>query len=346
LAQIQKIKIPRHFYTNQVANAIRSGSGIQDYLGLLNKDGVEEVFDDFHGDSVGHKFAEVTGTGTATYAASKAVLTTTAADHKTTGLMGNAGWTAGQGCVLETRFAVDRLVNKIFLGWVNAEGGGDEGVLNNSLTPSFRTATSVIGLGYDYDDTSTLKGFAAYSACSTHYDGSTPAATRVSLVGYGAANGSNHAAATTYTVNGTPLLASQLIGQIITVPATASTTVPTRRFMVHSNTTSVATGHWMGNGFKSPDDLSYRWGNGPITTGTPTLNLAVPVAAEYHTYTVKLDPALVAYFYIDGIEMCRLDAAVTASTTSLLPVIECTSRDGTASIMSVDYIRAVQSRRA
>jgi len=354
LAQIQKIKIPRHMYSIQVANSIRSGSGIQDILSVLNKDGVEELFDDFHGDSVGHKFFEVTGTGTATYAVSKAVLTTTAADRKTTGLMSNTGWTAGQDCMVQARFMVNRVDNKVFFGFANAEGGADEGVIaaGGYLTPSWLTATSVIGFGFAdvTDDTAALlPAWSALSACSDLVLTGTPAATRVSLGGYGAAHGSNHATATTYTVNGTPFSTNQLKDQILHVPGFMPTYVAgadtrQRHMMIHSNTTSVITGHWMGDGSIPEDDVSYSWGNGPQTSAT--LGLAIPVASEYHTFTVKLTPALEAHFLIDGREMCVLPNAVTATTTSLLPIIECTSSSATASIMYVDYILAEQSRRA
>ena len=352
MAQISLIKTPRQMYSPRVEAKLRSGSGIQDILAVLNKDGVEELFDDFHGNSVGHKFFEVTGTGTATYAVSKAVLTTTAADRKTTGLTSNTGWTAGQGCMVQARFMCTRTDNKIFFGFANAEGGADEGVLNNYDTPSFRTATNVIGFGYaDADDETeyVLPAYSAFSATSTIYDGSTPAATKITLAGYAGAHGTNDVSTVTlpndtYTVANTPFVASQLVGQILHVPALPAANVIQRHMMIHANTTSVITGHWMDNGLPPNQNQSYSWGNGPLTTSL--LGLAIPVASEYHTFTVKLTPALEAHFYIDGLEMCVLPNAVTASTTSLLPIIECTSSSSTASVLTVDYIQVLQSRRA
>jgi len=352
MAQISKIQVPRQMYSPRIEAKLRSGSGVQDILAVLNRDGVEELFDDFHGDSVGHKFVEVTGTGTATYAVSKAVLTTTASDRKTTGLMGNTGFTAGQGCMVQARFMCNRVDNKIFFGFANAEGGADEGVINSYLTPSFRTATNVVGFAYadaDDDTSALLPAWSTLSATSDLVLTGTPAATRVSLGGYGAASATNDVSTVTlandtFTVAGTPFSTNQLKGQILHVPGLPTANVIQRHMMIHSNTTSVITGHWMEGGLPPNQNQSYSWGNGPQTSAT--LGLAIPVASAYHTFTVKLTPALEAHFYIDGREMCVLPNAVTASTTSLLPIIECTSSSATASVMYVDYIWAMQSRRA
>jgi len=310
-------------------NRIRSESGIQDVLNILNRDGVEELFDDFEGDLLKDEWLETTGTGAASVAGGLALLATTASDDKGTGLIGHVGWMAGKGCMVQSRFAIDTLNSKVEFGFVNAQGSAETGVINNPDTGSIQTATSVVGLYYDlHSVAATVSSWNAIGAAAT--------AVRRSLYGAQAANAANDATATTYTAASTYFgVIGSLIGQTITVPDAA--TRYSSQMMVASNTTSVATGTWI-----TPmpnDDQGYRWGNVPLALG-------VPVAAEYHTYTVKLEATLEAFFYIDGVLAARIPAAVAAATTSLAPYIHVVDRAGAGATLSVDYLWALQSRRA
>jgi len=335
-------------FSGNVQRAIRSGSGIQDYLNLLNKDGVEELFDDFDGDLLKDEWAETTGTGAASVAGGLCALATTASDAKGTGLIGDARWSADKGCMVEARFAVDQLDCKIEFGWVNAEGTAELGVVNDADAGTIQTATEVAVFVYDIHAT-------AATLASWHTVGAKSAGVVRNLYGAQAASATNDATTTTYTVAGTPFAASALIGQRLWVPAYAAGTRREGQYSMLpvSNTTSVITGTttvsgakgaWEG-GRQPPDNLGYGWGNIDLALG-------VPVAATYHTFTVKLQPSYVAaevpeaLFLIDGVLAARMPGAVTATTTALCPYIQVAARSATEAILSVDYIRAIQSRRA
>ena len=329
------IRTPRHMAATPVLNRIRSGSGLQDYLNLLNKDGVEEWFDDFEGDLIADEWAESTGTGGAGACASSLLpLATTASDNKGAPIIGSAGWMAGKGAMIQARFAPSTVDCKIEFGFVDADPDNETGAVDDidGEPPTWDTTpTDAILFVYDKDDARTTDAWCGMSKTAT-----TP---QISFYGTGVANAANDAAATSYTVNDT-LVVNSLTGQPIFVPAYATGTDRSGQFemLVTSNTANVCTGHWR-NGLIPPDDLAYSYGNLPSTLG-------VPVAAEYHTYTIKLEPNLDALFYVDGVFAGRITDAVTAATTSLCPWVEVVARAAAGLTLYVDYVWCVQSRRA
>ena len=335
MAQKTYIRTPRHMAATPVLNKIRSGSGLQEYLNLLNRDGVEEWFDDFEGDLIADEWAAGTGTGSiGTCASSLLPISTSAADNKGKGIIGSAGWMAGKGALIQARFAPSTVDCKIEFGFTDTDPANETGATNDvdGEPPTWdATPTDAILFVFDKDDARTTEGWCGMSKTAT--------IPQVSFYGTGVANAANDATATTYTVNDT-LVVNSLTDQPLFVPAYATATNRSGQFemYVDSNTATVCTGTWR-NGLIPPDNVAYSYGNLPSTLG-------VPVAAEYHTYTIKLEPNLDALFYVDGVFAGKMTGAVTATTTSLCPWIEVVAREAAGLVLYVDYMWCIQSRRA
>ena len=314
-------RTPRHAYFRQVGQS-RSprGNSLYDLLlqSVINKDAYQVFFDDFHGDALQDLYtAKTGGTSTIAVAASNFAVTTTASDTKYYAIASDLGYSGGQNAMIQARMCTSDITDGyIEFGFMDTIAGVAE-VINNSDTPTFTTCTNAVLLSFDPDCAATAKNWNAYAEVAT--------VKKRSLYGSEAADAANTFTATTVTDTGTPWVASQIVGQTIHVG--------NNDFLVTANTTTVATGTWIRGGVPAAG-TAYTWGYSPA---------AVPVNSTYVTLTVKLE-GTVALFYINGVEVAKIPAAVTATTTKLCPWWLYAAHTATGSIGYLDYLWTIQSR--
>jgi len=321
-------KTPRHTYFAAVDNAMPPhGSNVYDLLveAQLNMDAYEVWKDDFFGDQLDDKYTAKNSTGATTVAASTAILASTAGDNLYAGFTGGGlGWTGGQNCMMQVRCAPTAITeNKFEIGFCGVVAG-DSGAVNAIDAPTWTATTDTVIFAFDTDGTCDVWQAMAYNSAAPKkrilYNTRTSTAT----------------AATTLTdTSASGWVANSLAGQKIVAGTAPNLTVG----VIASNTTTVAT-------------LAGGWSNGtPATASTYVIGnapagLVIPVAAQYNTYTVKIE-GTTALFYINGIQVAMIPAAVSASTIGLTPWLFAQARGGGTvnAILTVDYLQLIQSRR-
>jgi len=325
VAVLKLQRMPRHLYYRKIANSIATGKGIYDVLSSLDRDGVEYWFDDFHGNTLDGQYTGKDSTGATTVAASTAILASTASDDKYAGFTGGSiNWFGNRHCLFQARAKIASAAiteTKFELGWHGAVAGS-AGLLNNIITPTWVGVTQGVCFAYDADATT----FPVWNACAYN------AATTVRILH---TTGTATATATkSLTQTAQTYVADVFKGQTITAGGAHAT--------VQSNTTKVFTvDRWIPS--CPPATSTFVVSNSYNTTAanSPT----VPKINEYHTYTIKIE-GVVALYYIDGVQVAEIPAAVNAVTTGLTPWLFAQARgDGSENaILSVDYLLCMQSR--
>jgi len=326
-------KTPRHAYFRQVAGAMPP-RGATNYdlvlASVINKDAYQQHFDDFQGDSLHDMYTACNSTGATTVAASTAILASTASNDKYAGFTGgDIDWTGGQNCMMQTRFKISSAAfteTKYEIGWHGAVAGS-AGLFNDIAAPSWVGTTAGVLFGYDSDDTAAIvwKAGAYNSAVPKKRD----------LYNTGT---STAAAATTLTQATYTWIVNAFGGLTVT----AGTAPNLTRAQILTNTATVLTHSGWSNGTPAAAS-AYTISNYYSTTAadSPT----IPKLDTYHTYTIKIEQ-LMALYYIDGIEVARIPAAVAATTTGLTPWFFAQAR-GTGAVdakLTVDYLWCIQSR--
>jgi hypothetical protein len=210
---------------------------------------------------------------------------------------------------------------------------GNAGCVNAIDDPTWTAAEDTVIFCFDVDGSVDVWQAMAYNSAAPKK--------RV-LYTSGTAAAGTSAAHDTFTDTGAAWVANSLAGQRVTCTLSGH---PTTSAIVLSNSTTVLTipagdtdlrGGW-DNGIPG-DESAYVIANAPAA-------LAIPVAAQYNTYTIKIE-GVVALFYINGIQVATIPAAVSAATVGLTPWLFAQARgDGTqAAILNVDYLWMIQSR--
>jgi hypothetical protein len=328
MAQLQKQRIPRNLYYSNVANAIIGGSGIQDILGVLNRDAVEFWFDDFQGATLDDLYTLKESTGATTVGASTAILASgVAADNDYAGFTGGGLlWTGGQNCLFQTRLKISAAAlteTKYEFGWHGAVAGS-AGLFNDIDAPTWVGTTAGVLFGYDADSATDLVWQAgAYSSAAPKkrvlYDSGTATANTPTVL----------------TQSAHTWVANSFVGQEVWSAGSHATVI--------SNTTKALThGRW--NNGTPAATADYIISN--VTHATAADTPTIPHLDRYNTYSIKLE-GVVAKYYIDGVQVAEIPAAVAATTTALTPWFFAQARgDGSENaILTVDYLLCMQSRR-
>jgi hypothetical protein len=320
-------KVPRSAYYRQVEGAMPPrGSGVYDLLqeAALNKDAYETFFDDFQGIilDVTNTYTAKNSTGATTVAASKAVLASTASTGLYAGFtMGGLTWTGGQNCMMQVKATPTGIAQVKFEIGFTGTVAGFAGCVNAIDDPTWTANTSSVIFAFDTDGTCDVWQAMAYSSAAPK---------KRILYNTRVLTASSATSATDTSASG--WVANSLAGQTITCGTAPNLT----RGVIASNSTTVAT-------------LAGGWSNGtPTSTATYVIanapaGVVVPVAGTSAVYTVKIE-GTTALFYINGIQVATIPAAVAATTTGLTPWLFAESRTANA-ILSVDYLWCMQSRR-
>ena len=321
-------KVPRHAYYRQVAAQMPPhGATLRDQILAveINRDLYDSLFDDFLGNSLHDMYTLKEDTGGTTVATSLAILASTAADNKYAGFTGgDLSWMGGKNCMMQVRCAPTAITeNKFEIGFTGLVAGNG-GCVNAIDNPSWTAGEDTVIFAFDTDGTNDVWQAMAYNSTAPKkrqlYNTRTSTAT----------------AATTLTdTSATSWIANSLAGQKITC---TSTGYPASVGTIASNSTTVAT-------------LAGGWSNGtPATVSTYVIGnapaaLTIPVAAQYNTYTIKIEQST-ALFYINGIQVAVIPAAVSATTAGLSPWLFAQARGGGTinAILNVDYLWLIQSR--
>lgn len=318
--------MPRHLYYRKAANAITSGKGIEDVLKTLNRDAVEYWFDDFQGNALDGQYTLKESTGATTVAASTAILASTAGDNLYAGFTGGSlNWFGNRHCLFQCRAKITSAAiteTKFEMGWHGAVAGS-AGLLNNIITPTWVGTTQ--GACFAYDADATL--FPAWNACA--YNATT--SVRI-LYTSGTATATTP---TSLTQTAQTYVANVFTGQTIWASGGAHAKIV-------SNTTKVFTvDRW----FPATPDATTTFIISNLQDATASDSLTLPHINRYNTYTVKIEDT-VALFYIDGVQVAEIPAAVDAVTTGLTPWFFVQARgDGSENaILDVDYLLCMQSR--
>ena len=330
---IKTMKTPRHAYFRQVAAAVPPHGGtIRDQLleATINKDAYQTLFDDFHGDSLHDMYTLKEDTGATTVAASTAILASSASNDKYAGFTGgDLSWMGGKNCMFQTRCKISSAAfteTKYEFGFTGTVAGFS-GCFNDIAAPTWTANTSTAIFAYDSDDTAAIVWKAgAYSSAAPK---------KRDLYNTGT---STAAAATTLTQATYTWIVNAFGGLWVT----AGTAPNLTRAKITTNTATVLTHTGWSNG-TPPAASAYTISNFYSTTAasSPTL----PKLNTYHTYTIKIEQ-LLALFYIDGVEVAKIPAAVAATTTGLTPWFFAQAR-GTGAVdasLTVDYLQCIQSR--
>ena len=331
---IKTMKTPRHAYFRQVAAAVPPHGGtIRDQLleATINKDAYQTLFDDFHGDSLHDMYTACNSTGATTCAASTAILASTASNDKYAGFTGgDLGWFGGKNCMFQTRCKISSTAfteTKYEFGWHGAVAGS-AGLFNDIAAPSWVGTTAGVLFGYDSDDTAAIVWKAgAYSSAAPK---------KRDLYNTGT---STAAAATTLTQATYTWIVNAFGGLWVT----AGTAPNLTRAKITTNTATVLTHTGWSNG--TPAAASTYVISNFYEKGTASDSPTIPHLDKYHTYTIKIEQ-LMALFYIDGVQVAAIPAAVAATTTGLTPWFFAQAR-GTGAVdasLTVDYLQCIQSR--
>lgn len=321
-------KVPRNTYFRTTAAALPPhGKSLFDQLiaAEVNRDLYQSHFDDFVGDSLHDMYTAKNDAGATTCATSLAILNSTAADNKYAGFTGgDLSWMGGKNCMMQVRAATTYITKtKLEIGFTGVVAG-NAGCVNALDNPTWTAAEDSVLFCFDADATNDIWQVLAYNSAA-------PKKRQLYLT-----RTSTATAATTLTdTSASSWIANSLAGQKITC---TSTGYEESVGVIASNTTTVATlaGGWS-NG--TPATAStYVIGNAPAT-------LTVPVASQYNTYTIKIE-GVVALFYINGIQVATIPAAVSATTAGLAPWLFAQARGAgdQAAILNVDYLWMIQSR--
>ena len=327
-------KVPRHGYYRQVAAQIPPhGATLRDQLLMaeVNKDAYQQLFDDFLGDSLHDMYTLKEDTGATSCAVSTAILASTAADDKYAGFTGgDLSWMGGNNCMMQVRAKTTAITeNKFEIGFTGVVAG-NAGAVNALDDPTWTAAEDTVIFCFDTDATVDAWQALAYNSAAPKK--------RV-LYTAGTAAAGTSAAHDTFTDTGAAFVANSLAGQRLTCTLAGH---PITSAIVVSNTDTVITipagdsdtrGGW-DNGIPG-DESAYVIANAPAA-------LTIPVAATYCTYTVKIEQD-VALFYINGIHVATIPAAVSATTAGLAPWLYAESRTANA-ILTTDYLWCIQSR--
>ena len=330
--------VPRNaFFRRQAGSLPPQGNTLFDQLiaAEVNKDAYQQLFDDFQGDSLHDMYTLKEDTGGTTVATSLAILASTAADNKYAGFTGgDLSWKGNRNCMLQVRAAPTAITkNKFEIGFTGVVAG-NAGCVNAIDDPSWTAAEDTVIFAFDTDGTLDVWQAMAYNSVAPKK--------RV-LYTSGTATAGTSAAHDTFTDSGaTTWIANAMGGQMLTCTKTG---YPITSAKVLSNTTTVCTvaagdtdtrGGWS-NGIPQ-DESAFVIANAPAA-------LAIPVAAQYNTYTIKIEQD-VALFYINGIQVAVIPAAVSAVTAGLTPWLFAQARgDGAVNaILNVDYLWCIQSR--
>jgi len=330
--------VPRNaFFRRQAGSLPPQGNTLFDQLiaAEVNKDAYQQLFDDFQGDSLHDMYTLKEDTGGTTVATSLAILNSTAADNKYAGFTGgDLSWKGNRNCMLQVRAATTYITKtKLEIGFAGLVAG-NAGCVNAIDDPSWTAAEDTVIFCFDADGTLDVWQAMAYNSVAPKK--------RV-LYTSGTATAGTSATRDTFTESGaTTWIANAMGGQMLTCTKTG---YPITSAKVLSNTTTVCTvaagdtttrGGWS-NGIPQ-DESAFVIANAPAA-------LAIPVAAQYNTYTIKIEQD-VALFYINGIQVAVIPAAVSAVTAGLTPWLFAQAR-GTgdqAAILNVDYLWMIQSR--
>ena len=333
MANVRKTtqKVPRHTYFAAVESAMPPhGSSVYDLLveAQLNRDAYDVYFDEFHGDSLSDDYTAKISTGSTTLAASNAILASGAVNAQYAGFTGgDLGWTGAQNCMMQVRAAPTSILTvKFEIGFCGVVAG-DAGAVNAIDAPTWTATTDTVIFAFDTSGTCDVWQAMAYNS----------AAPKKRIL-YNTRTLTSSAATTATDTSASGWVANSLAGQAITCGTAPNQT----RGIIASNTTTVAT-------------LAGGWSNGtPAATATYIISNSydkttaassptIPVAGVYNTYTVKIE-STTALFYINGIQVAMIPAAVSAATVGLTPWLYAESRTANA-ILSVDYLQLIQSRR-
>ena len=122
MAQHERISTPRNLHYMRVANAIRAGRGIEEIVNILNRDAMEEWFDDFSGDLIADEWTVISDTSTAATAGSLLTITGNATTGKYYGIIGGLNYLPTHSCFMQARFnqTVATTTQKIEIGFTDS----------------------------------------------------------------------------------------------------------------------------------------------------------------------------------------------------------------------------------
>ena len=331
-------KVPRHAYYRQVAAQLPPhGATLRDQILAvqLNRDLYDSLFDDFLGDSLHDMYTAKNDAGATTCAASKAILTSTATDNKYAGFTGgDLSWKGGKNCMMQVKAAPTLITKGKFEIGFTGLVAGNGGCVNAIDDPTWTAAEDTVIFCFDVDGTLDVWQAMAYNSAAPKK--------RVLYTSGTAAAGTSATRSTFTDSAATTWVANAMGGQMLTCTKTG---YPTTSAKVLSNTTTVCT-------VAAGDTLTRGgWSNGipqdesAFVIANASAGLTIPVAAQYNTYTIKIEQTT-ALFYINGIQVAVIPAAVSATTVGLSPWLFSQARgagDQTA-ILNVDYLWLIQSR--
>jgi hypothetical protein len=336
-------KVPRHAYFREAGAGILRGQTLFDQLlwAELNRDAYQQLFDDFDGNTittslVDDRYTLKNDTGAVTMAAGKAVLASTASDDKYAGFTGgDLAWKGNRNCMMQVKAAPTAITKSKFEIGFTGIVAGNAGCVNAIDDPTWTAAEDTVIFCFDTDGSVDVWQAMAYNSAAPKK--------RV-LYTSGTAAAGTSAEHDTFTDTGAAFVTNSLAGQRLTCTLAGH---PVTSAVVLSNNATVLTlpagdtnlrGGW-DNGIPG-DESAYVIANAPAA-------LTIPVAAQYNTYTIKIE-GTTALFYINGIQVAKIPAAVSAATVGLTPWLFAQARgDGAVNaILSVDYLWLLQSRSA
>ncbi len=149
---ILKEKTPNQMASAPVGNAIRSGSGIEVILEMLNIDSVQSWKDDFDGDLIRDEWTVNSATTTAATAASLYTITSSQTAATYLYAVGNVGYTPNRGAMFQTRmkFRSSTSLVKVEMGFTSATAsvGAVASLGDGDWAPTF-TDTNCVAFVWD-----------------------------------------------------------------------------------------------------------------------------------------------------------------------------------------------------